>query len=332
MLACTNVNLRAADQGDDKSRYSVNEENRIKTGGEQSEQQVIYHDMIEAYQKGQFSEARKLARAHLQHFSDEMNTVSDERERESAVHASLDIISQMFGEEDKLPATERFGRDTDLLQDAEDRMIEARDVFSRLKPHDKNREFIQDKIRQNSERWLRAGKTIVSRGRLESHYRTFKQELEGAGYSSVDNVLNVVKPRVQQSQEPQPVSDEDRGKILKLIDGFYRGMISGDKQLIAAVTGSNKVKASALLDRYNSDLRSKGISKIIKATLPEMSAENYTVQRSNVSPNIYSVSVQGIKIDVIQADGSQSTSTGDKLFSLKKEMSGAWTLELPERK
>jgi hypothetical protein len=211
-------------------------------------------------------------------------------------------------------------------------MIEARDVFSRLKPHDKNREFIQDKIKQNAEHWLRAGKTIVSRGRLESHYRTFKQELEGAGYSSVDNVLNAVKPRVQQMQEPQPVSDEDRGKILKLIDGFYRGMISGDEQLIAAVTGSNKVKASALLEMYNSDLRSKGISKIINTTLPEMSAEKYIVQQSNVSPDVYSVLVKGIKIDIIQADGFKSTTTGDKLFSVKKEKSGEWTLELPERK
>jgi hypothetical protein len=333
MLACTNVNLRAADQGGDKSRYSVNEENRIKTGEEQSNYQVIYHDMIDAYQKGQFIEARRLARLHLQRFRDQMDNSTDERERESTVHAMVDVLYIMLDNEEKLPDSLRFERAADLFEFAEEQMLHARDVFDSLsKPDDRRKAFITDKLGKCSERWMRTGKTRMPRKRLEDHQKKFRTELESIGYTTVDNVLNKVKPDVPQIREVPPVSDEDRGKIFDLIDAFYRGIISGDKKLIAAVSGLNSKKAAALLQKYNSELQQKGITNIIKVTLPEMSADNYTVRQSTGMANMYFVAVQGIRMDIIQTDGAQSTVTGDKLFGLKKEMSGAWILELPERK
>ena len=294
--------------------------------------QVIYYDMIEAYQKGQFSEARKLAREHLQRFRKQMDKASDERERESTVHAMLDVIYIMLDNEEKLPDSMRFEGAPDLFDYAEEQMLHARDVFDGLsKTDDQRKAFVKDKLGKSSERWIRTGNTRVPRERLDDHLKKFKTEMESVGYITVDDVLNKVKPNLPQVQEPPQISNEDREKIFRLINEYYTALMSGDEKLVAAATGLNRKRAAALLEKYSAGLRQQGITQIIKVTLPEMSADNYNVQPSE-RPNIYFLAVQGIKMDVIKTDGAQGTSASDKLFTVRKESSGDWAIELPERK
>ncbi len=151
---------------------------------EASEQQVVYTDMIEAYEQKHYTDARQLARRHLDKYRALAETAKNDFDLEAALRRALGVLHSALSAESALENEDRDAEFSDFLREELGRTKEAaarlRNVSESVKI------YIDGEIGQCAAIWIHAAKDLIPRAELERFWADFKKELNGKGFMSLD--------------------------------------------------------------------------------------------------------------------------------------------------
>lgn len=161
----------------------------VTSAAEASEQQVVYTDMIEAYEQGRYPDARALLRRHLERFTALMTNARNDLDADGTVRTALGIIRASLEAENGLNPDGRLGPDAGLLFYLKEVLLQARDTYSRF-PNIPGpvRVYIEGETGSCASLWIRAGQGLISRAELEKFYGDFEKELKGKGLKNFDEI------------------------------------------------------------------------------------------------------------------------------------------------
>lgn len=307
----------------------VNEQNNLAEAEMiPSEQQVIYTDMIEAYEQGRLSDARELSRGHLVRFNTLMEKARNDSDLETAVRMSLGVIHSMLDAENRLKPTVRLGRSIELRQFVKSVLLQARSNSDRLqKASGSVKAFIKRELGYGARAWIQAGSAQIPRDELEGFYQDFQKELKAKGFANLDAVLMKKAPGPPVDKKFQLPSEEEIPQIIATIKDYFEGLVTNDPVRLARATGLNTQAVLKLLDRYNQDLQEEGVDTILRLTLPEISKEDLRLQA--LGRGMYSLMVRGIRLEIVHKDGTKGIRIIDKHFRLRRDKTGHWTIVRP---
>ena len=124
---------------------------------EASEQQVVYTDMIEAYEQKRYVDARDLARRHLDKYSAFAEAAKNDLDLESAVRRALGVIHSALSAESMLEDENPASRDAEFLDFLKKELDRAKEAAGRLRNISESvRAYISSEMGICASLWIRA--------------------------------------------------------------------------------------------------------------------------------------------------------------------------------
>lgn len=298
---------------------------------EHAERSVFYHDMLEAYERGDYKRARGLAREYLIPAYDKL--VAGKKE---GWGKGLRVLGGMLVNENRLPPENRFGGDEEFAAWLQEVLLASRDCIRSTQVKDPSEKAGRQQLLKFAARqWILARRDHVSREGLEELYSTFRPELEKPGYmtrafTSLDDLL--APPETTGARQSDRVLNNDEiDEIAGIIHSYFEGLVARDVRLLESATGLDKETCGKLLAAYDDDCAEEGIVSIRSVTLPRLSADHLRLHPSSKKPGFYTLTVKGIRLDTVQVDGSAASRVISKHLTVREQATGRWIIVAPKR-
>ncbi|RMD65837.1 hypothetical protein D6833_02305 [Candidatus Parcubacteria bacterium] len=295
-----------------------------------TEQQVFYTDMLDAYARGDISTARKLARQHLSPAYDVLRSGKQDLDLRSGLGGTLVVLHDMLILENRLAPSDRLGGDPEFVDWLEYVVINAAKHARRVRGSPKEEAFIRRTLGEVAREWILARQATASRDVLEGLYEEFREELAAQGLRDLDSVLRYRPPDTSSKPSVRVLDHTTATTLFKVIHDYFEGLVGGDVARLKAATGLDDQRVKELLDAYRRDCRDEGIAQIRSVVVPTLSTDNLKLRSNPKQPDLFTVSIQGIRMEMVRADGTVERRTISKNLTLREEVSGRWTIVPPK--
>jgi hypothetical protein len=294
------------------------------------EQQVFYADMLAAYEAGQLVEARQLARQHLARLGERLLNPPHEVEKVSICHGTLGVLKFMLMFENQLPAGQRFDAQADLLEEIQGVFTGATQLRSDMtNTRPEMRAYLDGETGNVAAEWIRAQEGLVARSRLNETYEQFRDDLERAGFGSLDAVLATEESAAPPASPFLEVSGLEAEQIEQTIDDYFQGLIGGETDRLMDATELDQQGTTALQDALAADYVQEGILTVHSIILPPLPEEKLRLQSNDFGEEVISTTLRGIELDVTMLDGTRKTMTINKRVRLRQGLGGRWVVAAP---
>ncbi len=292
---------------------------------------VIYTDMLEAYELGQLELARNLADQYIDRFSNEMSMANNDPDREGAMIRLLGAVKSALQYENRQEASSRLANDQELINKFEEGLLAAQEMYPDLQPHEQSQKmFIEREVGRTAIELIKAREELSARSTLNSLYDTFQSEIEKVTTDGVDAILDREVSGPSPPDVPQlELNSDEQEQILSLVRDYFDGLVNGDLAKISRVTGYSAARSSDLMQRYDADCAQAEVQTITAFTLPEITESTLVVTQLDRDQGLYGISLRGIELKVIETDGNDVVRTVNKHMRFSKNADGAWTVRLP---
>jgi hypothetical protein len=295
------------------------------------EQQVFYHDMIVAYESGELAEARGLAKGHIGRLEQRMVNPPHEIERSSIVHGTLGVLRSMLDAENGLPVSNRLGADTDLVAQLDKVLGNAKAMRATLGTTRADMlDYFDREMGVVAASWIAAKRALVSAEQLEETFAQFSEELNGAGFRTVGEVLaKSVSAGVSEEPRAIDVTSREQRQIEKTIGDYFQGLVDNDLPRIQTATELSTSATTTLLAAFAADCQQEGVSIVHSVTVPPMVEQGMELRPDSRGGRAVSTVVRGLELDVTMIDNSRKTMKIDKFLRLRPGRAGRWVIDTP---
>lgn len=306
------------------------------------EQSVFYHDMLEAYERGDYRQARQLAKEYLTRSHNKLLEGKKE-----GWGRGLRVLIGMLGQENRLSAEQRFGGDEEFTAWLREILFANLNSARSAVATDPSEQAARRRfLKSAATQWIMAVSDHTSREELQKLYRTFQPELESPGWTTkaftgLDDLLakrigpsaNLTKRDRQaaNASDFRTLDEEAAGHVADIIRKYFAGLVAEDAGSLEFATGLDREACAELLDSYHDDYAEEGIAAISNIILPDLSADNLRLHFVPKKTRFYTLTIAGIRIDAVRADGSAFSRKISKHLTLRQHPDGQWTVVVPQR-
>lgn len=305
---------------------------RDRVTTEHSEQSVFYHDMLEAYKRGDYEQARQLARKYLAPAYDELAAG-----KKAGWGRGLRVLGGMLVQENRLPSEKRFGGDEEFTAWLQEILL-ANLASSRSTPATDPREQTARRrfLKFAATQWILAVSERVPHEELANLYRAFQPELEAPGWATkaftgLDDLLAVRDLRAANAVDFRVLDKVQAGRVIGIIRDYFEGLVAKDLARLESATGLDTETCSKLLDAYHDDCAEEGLASIRRIILNGLSGDDLRLHSVPRKPGFYTLTVKGIRLDAVRVDGSDVSRVIRKHLTLREQSGGRWIIVAPQR-
>ncbi len=302
-----------------------------EVASEQGEQSVFYHDMLDAYERGDYDRARQLARKYLAPMPAILSKGGTELDVERGFGWMLTVLHSMLLGESQLPPRDRFGDDPAFVEQIEGVILAVRTPAHAIKAAAPQYSYAQRELKYIAREWILARAGHASRGQLEKLYRAFEPELRAQGLNTLDAVLQYQALEHSPSPTVETVDQVEAHTITVVIRDYFAGLVAKDLDRLESATGLDTETCSKFLDAYHEDCAEEGIASITNITLPALSREDLQLRPDPKKQGFYTLTIKGIRIDAVRVDGSAVSQVISKHLTLREQATGRWIIVAPQR-
>lgn len=295
-----------------------------------AETDVIYQDMIDAYQAGELDLARNLADKYLDMFANELTFDHGDVDRAGSLIRLLGTIKSMLRYENNLDAADRLAADKEFIDKVKQQLYSCRDSYASLSDNPANQKaFIQHEVGYSAGQFIKAMEVQSSRSELDRIFSDFGPELQTSGKSSVDALLQA-SAQIIDEEAPRYTLEPDEAKaIVAAAREYFAALVAKDGARLASVCGKQVKSGSGLIARFDEDCREAGVESIASAVISDPSESTLIATFVDRKAGLFSVSLRGIELQVIETNGKSAVRTINKHLRLQRDGADSWIVLVP---